>query len=819
MAFVNLSLLFGALLAAIPVVLHLVLRQQPKRVTFPALRFLKERQESNRRQLQLRQWILLFLRCAALALLAAALARPSVTTAALGNWLVIAMLAALLVCVTFLAGISLAQKKGLWLVVGLISLAIILGIATTGLMARTLSGTAGAILGDQQAPVAAVLVFDTSPRMEYRFHNQTRLELAKETGLWLLSQFPAESNIAVMESRPGPPFFSVDLAAAKSTVERLRTTGNPEHLAQVTLQAVNLVHTSDRSRREVYVLTDMAQHSWQADRTAALRAALQENPDVALYLIDVGVDQPRNVSVGQLQLSAETLVPSSDLVLSTDVRSQSMPGEFTVELFVEQPDPTRPIVVDGKPLFPVARVRDRKIITLPAEGSQRIEFRVRGWELGTQQGSIRIAKQDGLMSDNTRFFAVEVRNAWPILLVASNPVQSFLMSEALAPAEQRETGTARFECREIAQAELGNHDLAGSAIVCLLDPLPLPPAQWEQLGQYSERGGNLVVFLGANAQPTTSFNEPAAQRVLGGKLARPWRAADRELFLAPQRYDHPSLALFRDQASTVPWSESPVFRHWTLNELAANNSIVLTYSNGKPAILERPFGAGRVVTITTPFAEESRPAGRPPWNELLTSENAWPNFVLLNELMRYLAGGTESRVNYLAGETASLVNDASRDPARYQLFTPLDAPQDLLPRAGIISVPFTEQPGAYRLKGLHDKPVTRGFAVNLSAEASDLTRVTHEQLAELLGKGRFRYARNRDEIVLEVGEARVGREFYPYLLLVLVVVLGLEHTLANRFYRQSDAGPKSASALDRFRRTEGDSPLSAEKLAVRPVRS
>src|SRR5687768_12057175 len=121
MAFVNLSLLLGGLLATIPVVLHLVLRQQPKHVTFPALRFLKQRHESNRRQLQLRQWILLFLRCAVLALLAAALARPSVGTAALGNWLVIALLAALLVAVVFLAAISLVQKKAKWLIVGLVT--------------------------------------------------------------------------------------------------------------------------------------------------------------------------------------------------------------------------------------------------------------------------------------------------------------------------------------------------------------------------------------------------------------------------------------------------------------------------------------------------------------------------------------------------------------------------------------------------------------------------------------------------------------------------------------------------------------------------
>jgi hypothetical protein len=40
--------------------------------------------------------------------------------------------------------------------------------------------------------------------------------------------------------------------------------------------------------------------------------------------------------------------------------------------------------------------------------------------------------------------------------------------------------------------------------------------------------------------------------------------------------------------------------------------------------------------------------------------------------------------------------------------------------------------------------------------------------------------------VIEVGEARAGREFYPFLLVVVVLILGMEQALANRFYRKSD---------------------------------
>ena len=67
MAFVNLSLLIGGLFTVNPIVLHLVMRQKPRQQIFPALQFLKQRRETNRRTLKLRHWLLLALRCLAVA--------------------------------------------------------------------------------------------------------------------------------------------------------------------------------------------------------------------------------------------------------------------------------------------------------------------------------------------------------------------------------------------------------------------------------------------------------------------------------------------------------------------------------------------------------------------------------------------------------------------------------------------------------------------------------------------------------------------------------------------------------------------------------
>jgi hypothetical protein len=75
--FLNPLFLFGLGAAAIPVLIHLFTRRRPREVRFPSLEFLAEVNQSEIRRLRLKQWLLLLLRTLAVALLALALARPS----------------------------------------------------------------------------------------------------------------------------------------------------------------------------------------------------------------------------------------------------------------------------------------------------------------------------------------------------------------------------------------------------------------------------------------------------------------------------------------------------------------------------------------------------------------------------------------------------------------------------------------------------------------------------------------------------------------------------------------------------------------------
>src|SRR4051812_42997942 len=160
MAFVNISLLLAGVFIAVPIVLHLMMRQRPKQQLFPALRFIRERKLANQRRLQLRHWLLLALRCGVVGLFALALARPSVASGALSSWLAAGLVAVLCLVAVSVAVVAMVRGASRVVSGSFAGVAAVLLLATLFLTVRALGGKSP-ILGDQEAPVAAALVIDT----------------------------------------------------------------------------------------------------------------------------------------------------------------------------------------------------------------------------------------------------------------------------------------------------------------------------------------------------------------------------------------------------------------------------------------------------------------------------------------------------------------------------------------------------------------------------------------------------------------------------------------------------------------------------------
>mgnify|MGYP001034836827 CR=1 FL=1 len=77
---------------------------------------------------------------------------------------------------------------------------------------------------------------------------------------------------------------------------------------------------------------------------------------------------------------------------------------------------------------------------------------------------------------------------------------------------------------------------------------------------------------------------------------------------------------------------------------------------------------------------------------------------------------------------------------------------------------------------------------------SQLDRATPEDLKEAFGQTEFRLARGREEIDRSMNTARVGQELFPYLMMLLVVVLAFEQVLSNRFYQDYDTARQPSRA-------------------------
>lgn len=686
---------------AVPVVLHLIMRQQPRRLMFPPLRFIQARREANRRRLRLRHWLLLFLRCAAVACLALALARPSI------------------------------QGSG-W-------------------------------LGGQEAPVAAALVIDTGPTMAYRRNGKPRIEDAREIALWLLKQLPPDSDVAVLASQSGPSVFAVDRAAAAAIVERMRVDPGSPPVARRVDDALRLVDQSEKRQKEVYIFTDLTRTGWPDADAQAIQARLEPSDNIDPYLIDVGVADPVNSGLGDLRLSSETIPADGSVRFQSELVHRGPQSPCSIEL----------LLVDSR-----GKTSKRGSLMLNARQSQPqpVEFPPIVLDAGLHQGFVRIVGEDGLPWDDARYFTVDVREVAPVLVATPYPQRAVFFTNALS------AGSSELRCEVVPQAALSQQRLADYAAVVLLDPEPLSQQQWNRILDYVELGGRGAVFLGPAAQPADAMNSAAAQSLLAAPLKRHWHEST---YLVTDSGTHPVLRSLRQFEVSVPWQAYPVATFWQMGELAPDAQIIAGYATGHPAIVERPVGRGRFITMTTPISDPLNLTDRDPWNVLPTGPDPWPFLLLMDGMANHLVGLNETRLNYTLGEPVSVKLPGRPQANIVLLETPKNdrIKQPIDPRQNRVVITSVTTVGNYRIRASGGAAVDAAFSANVASQRTRLDRASAGELATWLGAENVPIARNRNEIDRSVNVGRVGRELFSYLICGVALLVALEHLLSNRFYR------------------------------------
>ncbi|MCG8449431.1 MAG: BatA domain-containing protein, partial [Pirellulales bacterium] len=632
------ALLGGMALIALPVLLHLVMRRQPRKIAFPALQFVRKRQQANRRRMNLRHWLLLALRCLLVAGLAGALARPT------------------------LKGSGLRGKEG--------------------------------------APLAVALVVDNSLRMQYVHENKTRQQQATETAGWLVGRLPDDAEVAVVDRSRSTGGFVVDIGTAEARLKNLAPETSPRPWEDAVREAVELVADRPDHRQEVFLFSDMSAAEWSETTLESINESLAEAPDVRIYLVDVGVEQHRNMSLGQLELRSNTLRPGQPLHLDVPVNAIGLTEAPLVELYLK-----------ASPRNAVKR--GQRIVELNDEGAGKATFELGDLPLGVHQGYVRLAAGDPLEVDNTRYFTVEVRPPARVLLLGQQQSDTLFLREALSPALIANRTAVRFECETQRFSQAASLELENYAAVGLLDPPPLSEEFWQVLVDYAYGGGGVGIFLGHRAR-LSGFNESTVQQMLPGKLKLRSRYAT---YLRPRSLAHPALSGLRDYAENIPWEVYPVWKYWEFSELAADAYVVARFSNNQPALLERPVGRGRVLTLATPVSDRLEPMGREPWNLLPTGPEPWPFVALANQMMGYLAQNENESLAFFAGETVNLRLAPKDRISSYILHQPGEEPlrRSLPPGEDTVRIGTTRFLGNYQVaSGGTTRQLQLGFSINAS---------------------------------------------------------------------------------------------------------
>jgi hypothetical protein len=775
-------------LAAVPVILHFLMRQKPKRLLFPALRLIEMRRKTNVRRLRLRHLWLLLLRIAIIALLVAAIARPLVPAANYGfstRELLTLTGIAMLAIAAYFALVRYWGKRAAANLVFLYRRSLLRGgtgavaaLAVLLLVAWPYARRVSAEVADpsrvlaEDRPVAAVFVFDTSRSMDYQFEGASRLDAAKRIALAHLSALPSGSRVAVTDSaNQTPVIFQADLAGARERVEAIRTQAWHTPLDDKVRAAFDL-QTQDRDQgfgeqssvpeelrrdpfvRAVYVFTDLTVSAWNGPTSQTLRSRLDADKWLQLYLADVGVEDPSNVGLATVRPSDEVTTAGTRVKIEAGLTAiGNVSKETAVELYVDgENGPIKQGQMSVKPE--------------PGRGG-RVEFWLPNVKPPLVQGELRLVRSDPFAADDVRHFTVAVEPAPKVLVVSDQANDAFLWTEALK--------ASRYDVTRIASSKLPGTKLDGFDTIYLLNASEVPAEAWQKLNGYVAVGGGLGVLLGTQVDSFT-YNSEAAQAILPAELLTQISFASPQFF-RPTDEGHPVFARFSDLGGYGSLTNRDVQRHYVVRP-QNGSAVIATYTDPEshPALVVRPIGNGRVSMLTTGVD-----AGG--WSDLPFAE--WSYVAFADQLTQFLASRSGGRRNFSTGEDAVVRLGRTDLPTRLLLRTPNLAQRPIeVPKDGRrLTIPRLDEVGHYEMVSPPGSPkYVGGFSADLPASESDFTRLTKSELDGRFGEDRYSLARDAQSLAVVVRDTTLGAELMPYVLILVVAVFCGEHLVANRFY-------------------------------------
>jgi hypothetical protein len=702
--------LLGMLGLALPLLAHLLGREQPQKIRFAAVRFVVPREPIITQRRELRDWPLLLIRLLLLALFVLVLARP---------------------------------------VVG--------------------SEAAVAVLAE---PHDAVVLLDGSASMDLRVggvDDRSERERALERLDTLLDALPPGSRVGLVISDPRAP--TIELGERDEAVPRIRAAldawvGDAEHgprpgawsLAEALPRASAMLSKADARPRVIYAL---------GDATDRGLGSLPQTTEGAITVVPVPTrgapGQPPEPPPEHVGLRALSWEPAPELDASA-VRVQALVrryGPFAAE--GAEPDAGSLEVVAALEIDnrEVARTR----VELAPNGEASAEFtHALGESLEGVRATVRLLEreQDPLPIDDRRHLWLSASEAVEVLIVNGDPSETrandeiFFLSTAIGASDLND----KIKLRGLALDQLedrlrsdGAAALDGVDVLVLANVRAAAPELAPLLAERVDAGMGLWITVGDRVS-ASEYNARFAdllplllrEAVYAGTA--PGRTEARSEGIAPVQLSHPMFAAGHADDGDLDLGATRTRRMFLLEpDPRRGADIAVTFTSGAPALLTRAHGRGRVALLTTTIDRD--------WGDLPLR----PGFVpLAVDTLGWLAGARGH------DDTDAIEVGGSKTLARataYAITTPSGESLPITPGRDGEPARFdaTDTPGHYRARPSDDAAAEpERFVVEFDAREADTTPV-EVFASQLDGEG---------------GTVEIYEPRWRELALLVLLLLGIE---------------------------------------------
>lgn len=715
----ELFIVAGALSALIPVILHLIHRQQAKHLPFSTLRFLRISVQKTRRRRRIHDVLLMLLRAAALCLIALGLSEIRIT--------------------------QLSRLLG------------------------------------RGASSAVAIILDNSASMAVRDQGRPRFEIARGAAEQILNRLDPSDQVALFLTGGRPFDEQARLDAPRDAVLRMFNQSAVSYeradLAGRIEQARNLLAESEAANKVIYVLTDMQARSWEGLKQEGGPSGPADQPpdgkadrarQIPIVIVDCARQAEPNAAIQEVKLEVAAPVAGLPVKAAVEVfNAASIPQQPRVELYLDGASRSA-----SPELSIPAQERTTHVFefTLDRPGVYRGEVRLVG-EDGSPVDDRRLFALEVQQAIPVAIVTAS-RHEIPYL------DDGFYLQQALM-LEQAGAGPIR--CTLLTAGDLASEPLAGYTVIYCVNLQAPGAAAAEALRKYVEGGGHLFWTCGENVEPAAynAANQNAQGQLLPAALlevrtADPVQGRD-SWQIGFFDKTHRALARLAEPASL--YQPVLIYKHVRLDERTIPGAWVLArLDDGQPLLVHRRVGRGSVTMLGTSVQKDWTNL---PLKTVFLPLVAGMTFELAGSQpgRHAVLAGSPLVLDFEEQSGPLKVEVVPPSGVRYELSPKAEPGQPGL----VFRYTDTFDVGFYTLRPLGaaaSRPVT--FAVNVDPDEADPTRLPREELQQRLGQTDLVWAEDPDDLSGTFRLLHEGTNLWDYFLWAVLIVLVFETFVSNR---------------------------------------